>query len=137
ILRKGAQAGLISYGAERTSFAIRGGEAQQHQLFYHLAKIEDTCKLPLDRALELEGILTQQNASILLVTAQLTKPLLEKVSFLSKRKGTIVIFLMKKVKVSMSSHELFLKSMATARGIRVVLVHEGQFATAFSEVSRG
>jgi uncharacterized protein (DUF58 family) len=137
ILRKGAQVGLISYGAERTSFPIRGGEAQQHQIFYHLAKIEDTSKLPLDRALELEGFLTQQNASILLVTAQLTKPLLEKVSFLSKRKGTIVIFLMKEAKGSLSSNELSLKSMATARGIRVVLVHEGQFANAFSEVSRG
>jgi uncharacterized protein (DUF58 family) len=137
ILRKGAQVGLISYGADRTSFPIRGGEAQQHQLFYHLAKIEDTSKLPLDRALELEGFLTQQNASILLVTAQLTKPLLEKVSFLSKRKGTIVIFLMKEAKVSLSTNEVSLKSMATARGIRVVLVHEGQFANAFSEVSRG
>lgn len=137
ILRKGAQVGLISYGSERTSFAIRGGEAQQHQLFYHLAKIEATNKLPLDRALELEGFLTQQNASILLVTAQLTKPLLEKVSFLSGRKGTIAIFLMKEAKESLSPNELSLKSMANARGIRVVLVHEGQFANAFSEVNRG
>jgi uncharacterized protein (DUF58 family) len=137
ILRKGAQVGLISYGAERNSFAIRGGDAQQHQLFYHLAKIEDTSKVTLDRTLEIEGFLTQQNASILIVTAQLTKTLLEKVSFLSKRKGTIVIFLMKEAKESLSSNELSLRSMATSRGIRVVLVHEGQYANAFSEVNRG
>jgi uncharacterized protein (DUF58 family) len=137
ILRKGAQVGLTSYGAERNSFAIRGGDAQQHQLFYHLAKLEDNSQLTLDRALEIEGFLTQQNASILIVTAQLTKSLLEKVSFLSKRKGTIVIFLLKEASESLSPNELSLKSMATARGIRVVLVHEGHFANAFSEVNRG
>jgi uncharacterized protein (DUF58 family) len=137
ILRKGAQVGLISYGLERTSFAIRGGEAQQHQIFYHLAKIEDKSTIPLERALEVEGFLTQQNASILLVTAHLSKSLLEKASFLSKQKGTIVIFLIKEARESLSSNELSLKSMATARGIRVVMVHEGQFANAFSEVNRG
>ncbi|MFD2442551.1 DUF58 domain-containing protein [Bacillus sp. CGMCC 1.16607] len=136
ILRKGAQVGLISYDKERASFAIRGGESQQQQLFYHLAKIEDRSAISLDRVLEAEGLLTGQNASILLVTAQLTKNLLEKVSFLSLRKGTIVIFLMKETKESLSSNELSLKSMANARGIRVVMVHEGQFANAFSEVSR-
>lgn len=137
ILRKGAQVGFVSYSKERSSFPIRGGETQQHQLFYHLAKIEEGSTHSLDRVLESEGFLTQQNASILLVTAQLTKLLLEKASFLSSRKGTIVIFLLKEARESLTSNELSLKSLANARGIRVVMVHEGQFANAFSEVSRG
>ncbi|MHC0039296.1 DUF58 domain-containing protein [Pseudoneobacillus sp. C159] len=137
ILRKGAQVGLLTYGKERTSFAIRGGEAQQHQIFYHLAKLEDSSTITLDRALEFEGFLTQQNASLLLVTAELNKPLLEKVGFLAQRKGTIVIFLMKKAKESLSANELSLRSTASSRGIRIVMVHEGQFANAFAEVNRG
>jgi uncharacterized protein (DUF58 family) len=136
ILRKGAQVGLISYGTERTSFSIRGGEGQQHQLFYHLAKIEGKSTITLDRALELDGFLTQQNASVLVVTANLTKPLLEKASFLSTRKGTFVIFLVKEATESLSSEEISLKAEANARGVRVVLVHEGRFANAFSEVTR-
>jgi uncharacterized protein (DUF58 family) len=137
ILRKGAQVGLLTYGKERISFPIRGGEAQQHQLFYHLAKIDDTSTISLDRALEFEGFFTQQNASILLVTAELNKQLLEKISFLAQRKGTIVIFLLKKAKEPLSAHELSIRQVATARGIRVVMVHEGHFANAFAEVSRG
>lgn len=137
ILRKGAQVGLISYSSERFSFPIRGGDSQQQQLFYHLAKVEDTGAIGLERVLEAEGFLTQQNASILLVTSQLTKTLLEKASFLSQRKGTVVIFLMKNEKESLSSNELSLKSMANARGVRVAMVHEGHFANAFSEVNRG
>lgn len=137
ILRKGAQVGLLSYEAERYSYPIRGGETQQHHLFYHLAKVEGKGSTPLDRVLELEGFLTQQNVSILLVTAQLTKQLLEKASFLSRGKGSIMIFLVKEAKESLSSNELSLRSVANARGIRVVMVHDGQFANAFSEVSRG
>jgi uncharacterized protein (DUF58 family) len=137
ILRKGAQVGFISYGKERVSFPIRGGDGQQHQLFYHLAKVEDSGSITLDRVLEAEGFLTQQNASVLLVTAQLTKPLLEKAGFLSQRKGTVAIFLLKEARESLSSNELSLKALANARGVRVVMVHEGQFANAFSEVNRG
>jgi uncharacterized protein (DUF58 family) len=137
ILRKGAQVGLISYSSERFSFPIRGGDSQQQQLFYHLAKVEATGSVGLERVLETEGFLTQQNASILLVTSTLTKSLLEKASILSNRKGTVVIFLMKAEKESLSSNELSLKSMANARGVRVAMVHEGHFANAFSEVNRG
>jgi uncharacterized protein (DUF58 family) len=137
ILRKGAQVGLISYSSERFAFPIKGGDSQQQQLFYYLAKVEDKANIGLDRVLETEGFLTQHNASILLVTSQLTKPLLEKASFLSNRKGTVVIFLMKAEKESLSSNELSLKSMANARGVRVAMVHEGHFANAFSEVNRG
>lgn len=135
ILRKGAQVGLLSYEKERYSFPIRGGESQQHQLFYHLAKIEGRGSIKLDRVLETEGFLTQQTASILLVTAELTKSLLEKAGFLASRKGTLIIFLMKEARESLSSNERSLSTVANARGIRVVMVHEGQFANAFSEVS--
>lgn len=137
ILRKGAQVGLLSFSNERYTFPIRGGESQQHQLFYHLAKIEGRSSVTLDRVLESEGFLTQQNASILLITAQLTKSLIEKASFLASRKGTVMIFLIKEARESLSSNELSLRSVANARGIRVVMVHDGQFANAFSEVSRG
>ncbi|HYK72933.1 MAG TPA: DUF58 domain-containing protein, partial [Pseudoneobacillus sp.] len=71
----------------------------------------------------------------LLVTAELTKSLLEKAGFLASRKGTLIIFLMKEARESLSLNERSLSTVANARGIRVVMVHEGQFANAFSEVS--
>jgi hypothetical protein len=76
----------------------------------------------------------QQTVSFLLVTAQLTKPLLEKAGFLGQRKGKITLFLIKGEKESPTQDERSLIALANARNVRVVMVNEGQFASAFSEV---
>jgi diphthamide biosynthesis methyltransferase len=70
----------------------------------------------------------------MVVTAQISRELIEKASFLGQRKGSVTIFLIKGEKESPTHAELSLKAAASTRGIRVMLVHEGQFATAFSEV---
>jgi len=134
ILKKGAQTGLLTLSNERASFPIRGGEQQLQQLFYHLAKIEAKSLRSFDKVLETEGLFIQQTVSFMLVTAQLTKPLIEKASFLGKRKGSITIFLIKGQNESPSENERSLVAIANARGVRVVMVHEGDFKTAFSEV---
>ncbi|RSK57099.1 DUF58 domain-containing protein [Bacillus canaveralius] len=136
ILRKGAQVGLISSSDERAAFPIRGGEVQQQQLFYHLAKVRDASPVMLDRILETETFLTQQNVTIMLVTAQLTKQLIERAGYFAQRKSSVVLFLIKNEKESPSQNELTLKAAATARGIRVVMIHNGLFKEAFSEVNR-
>ncbi|WP_419954630.1 DUF58 domain-containing protein [Neobacillus niacini] len=135
VLKKGAQIGLLTISRERASFPIRGGETQLHQLFYHLAKIEAKSPSSFEKVLETEGMFTQQTVSFLLVSAQLSKPLLEKAGFLGQRKGKITLFLIKGEKESPTQEERSLIALANARNVRVIMVHEGQFASAFSEVN--
>ncbi|MBT2730757.1 DUF58 domain-containing protein [Bacillus sp. ISL-75] len=136
ILKKGAQTGLLTISNERASFPIRGGEQHLQQLFYHLAKIEAKCISPFEKVLDTDGLFIQQTVSFMLVTAQITKPLIEKASFLGQRKGgTITLFLIKGEKESPTENERSLIAMANARGVRIVMVHEGQHKAAFSEVN--
>ncbi|MFZ7947098.1 MULTISPECIES: DUF58 domain-containing protein [Bacillaceae] len=134
ILRKGAQTGLLTISSERASFPIRGGELHLRQLFYHLAKIEAKGLRSFEKVLETDGLFIQQTVSFMLVTAQLTKPVIEKASFLGKRKGSITVFLIKGQKESQTETERSLVTIANARGVRVVMVHEGDFKASFSEV---
>jgi uncharacterized protein (DUF58 family) len=136
VLKKGAQTGLLTFSRERASFPIRGGEQHLQQLYYHLAKIEAKSLRSFEKVLEKEALFIQQTVSFMLVTAQLSKPLIEKASFLGQRKGSITIFLIKGQKESPTDEERSLIAIANARGIRIVLVHEGNFASVFSEVTR-
>ena len=135
VLKKGAQTGLLTLSKERASFPIRGGEKQLQELFYHLAKIEAKSFVPIEKVLDTEGLFVQQTISFLLVTAQVTKPLIEKASLLGQRKGTVTIFLIKGERESATENERFLVGVAKTRGVRVVLVHEGSFVEAFSGVN--
>jgi uncharacterized protein (DUF58 family) len=135
VLKKGAQTGLLTISNDRASFPIRGGEQHLQQLFYHLAKIEAKSFSPLEKVLETDSLFIQQSVSFMLVTAQLNKKLIEKASFLGKRKGSITLFLIKGKKEAPSDEERSLIATAGARGVRVMMVHDGDFASAFSEVS--
>ncbi|WP_079504144.1 DUF58 domain-containing protein [Mesobacillus jeotgali] len=137
ILRKGAQVGLLTSSVERVAFPARGGESQQQQLLYHLAKIQDGSPVSFGRVLEAETFLAQQNNSLMLITAQLSKELIEKAAFYNQKNGAVSIFLIKNSQESPTKSEINLRSSAYARGIRLVMVHDGQFAEAFSEVNRG
>ncbi|MCM3694325.1 DUF58 domain-containing protein [Neobacillus niacini] len=135
VLKKGAQTGLLTISTERASFPIRGGEDQLHQLFYHLARIEAKSSSSFEKVVETEGMFVQQTVSFLLVTAQLTKPLIEKAGFLGQRKGKITLFLIKGEKEVPTESERSLIALANARNVRVLMVHEGEFASAFLEVN--
>jgi uncharacterized protein (DUF58 family) len=136
ILRKGAQVGLLTMSKERHFHPVRSGEDHQQGIFYHLARIKEDSPISFDRVLEGESFLGNQTVSFMLVTSQLTKPLIEKASFFSVKKGAVTIFLVKNQGDSLNPLEISLKSSANARGVRVVLVHEGHFSDVFSEVSR-
>lgn len=135
ILKKGAQTGLLTISNERASFPIRGGEQHLQQLFYHLAKIEAKCITRFEKVLDTDGLFIQQSVSFMLVTAQITKPLIEKASFLGQRKGSITVFLIKGQKESPSEDERSLISIANARGVRIIMVQEGEYKAAFAEVN--
>ncbi|WP_042357586.1 DUF58 domain-containing protein [Bacillus rubiinfantis] len=134
VLKKGAQAGLVTQGQEWSTFPIRGGEQHLQQLFYHLAKVKASQYGTFENVFEAEGFLRQQSVSLMLITPQLTKALLDKASFFKQRKGTVTIFLIKNQQELPTAEERSLRSMANARGIRIVMVHEGNFTAAFAEV---
>lgn len=134
VLKKGAQTGLLTISKERVSFPIRGGEQHLHQLFYHLAKIEAKSFSPIEKVLEIDGLFIQQTVSFMFITAQITKPLVEKASFLGIRKGSITVFLIKGEKEAPTDKERSLIALANLRGVRIVLINRGNFAVAFSEV---
>lgn len=136
ILRKGAQVGLITSSHDRIAFPIKGGDSQQQQLLYHLAKITDNSQAPFEKVIEAEVFLNHHHSNLLLVTAQLSKGLVERAGRYSQKGGLVTIFLIKKEEESTSKDELGLKSSAAAKGIRVVMIHDKQFKDAFSEVSR-
>lgn len=136
VLKKGAQTGLLTISNERASFPIRGGEQHLQQLFYHLAKIEAKCIMPFEKVLDTDGLFIQQTVSFMLVTAQISKPLIEKASFLGQRKGgSITLFLIKGEKESLAENERSLIALANARGVRIIMIQEGEFKAAFAEVN--
>lgn len=137
ILRKGAQVGLLTSSAERKAFPVRGGEVQQQQLLYHLAKITDESQVNFDKVLESESFLAQQNNTIMLITAQLTKELIEKAAFFNQRNGSVSLFILKNEHEKPTKAELNLRAAANARGIRLAVVHGGRFSEAFAEVNKG
>lgn len=136
ILLKGAHIGFLSSAAERVAFPVRGGESQQQQLFYHLAKVRDNSQATFDRVIEVEHGLLLQGNNVMLITAQLTKSLIEKAGRFTSKNGAVTIFLLKNEKEFLSQNEIALKTAANARGLRVVMVHDGHFSTVFSEVAR-
>ena len=73
----------------------------------------------------------------MLVTAHLSTFLIEAAYRLAARKSNITIFLIKTREEPETSSELDMKTMAQARGIRVILIREGQFSSDFAEVIKG
>lgn len=136
ILLKGAHIGFLSSSSERMAFPVKGGESQQQQLFYHLAKVRDNSPVTFDRVLEMEHTLLLQSNNVMLITAQLTRGLIEKAGRFTLKNGAVTIFLLKHEKESLSQNELTLKAAANARGVRIVMVHDGHFSSVFSEVVR-
>ncbi|NRD77666.1 DUF58 domain-containing protein [Bacillus sp. BRMEA1] len=134
VLKRGAQIGMLTVSNERVSFPIRGGEHQLQQLFLHLAKVEGNSVIPLEKVLETDRFFTQQSVSFMLVTAKLTKPLVEKAGILGSHKGSVTLFLIKSQMEMLTAQERALMAAANARGVRVLMVQEGNFAAVFSEV---
>lgn len=131
ILQKGAQVGFLSSASERFAVPTRGGEYQQQQLFYHLAKVKDNSPVLIEQVLEVESTLLQKSNNLLLITAQINRPLIERASLLASS----TIYLLKNEKESLSQEELSLKAVANARGLKIILVHDGHFPAVFSEVA--
>ena len=136
ILRRGAQVGFLAVSKERVSFPIRGGDVQLQQLFYSLAKIKDESSVPIEHVLESERFQSKDQVTVMLLTATLSKSLIEKASVMTKRKGSMLLFLIKKELESPNEYEQILMSLANRRGVKVIMIHERNFSFSLKEVSK-
>jgi uncharacterized protein (DUF58 family) len=136
IIKKGAQVGLVSIGREHQSFAIRGGEEHQGQLYYHLAKVQPDSQFALGKILQGEGLNYSQSAAVLFITASVSKKMIMSVNNYTKRNSSVVIFLIKSKGETYTSEEKSLKAYAASRGIWLRVCYEGEFSSAFAEVKR-
>lgn len=131
ILKKGALVGLLSQGKEREYYPMRGGQFQQRTLFYHLAIMEDDSEISLANVIENEGILLNQNVTIMIIVPYIHEAMIEKLGYLSLRNKNIVIFSVKNKESSVSEAERRNIAFAMSRGIYVKVIHEGKFEEAF------
>ena len=137
IIPRGVQVGMLDNRELRFDFPVQGGEAQLQKLFYYLAKITDDSQVLLDRIIELERSFFRKNMTIIMITAKLSKSLIEKASMNSPQNGSVIIFLLKLEKEGAKEAEIVLIAKAAARGVKVMLIHEHQFFNALREVYRG
>lgn len=133
ILKKGAQAGLLSVDTDRKIFPIRGGESHQQYLLYHLAKVRTTKEITLAEVLDNESSQLPPQATIMLITSQLTRELVDKAGWLASKRYNIMVFAITGQKEGLSSEERTLSAFAGKRGIRIIPVSEGRFKDAFGE----
>ncbi len=137
ILRRGGKVGLLASAKERVKIPIRGGEVHLQQLFFGLAIMKDDSPVPLDRVVQSERFPIHGNGSIILITAQLSKSLIENASLFAQQESSCLIFLLKGENEAAADRERILTAMAAARGVKVVMIHEHHFSNALLEVGRG
>jgi len=133
ILRKGAEVGLYSFGAKREYFPVQRGEFQQRTLFYHLAKVEDDAEVNLSTILDSEKLSLNQNRTTLLIINSADQHLIEKLTYLSRKKGQFYIFLMKGKGEKLTTVEHSFLELARKRGIPSKPIFDGEFVNAFSK----
>ena len=137
ILRKKAHFGFLFVGEQKVSLSIQASEMSEMNFFTYLAKCKDNSPVSLDVVLATENFILHHKKPLILVTAHLSTFLIEAVYRLTARKSNVTIFLIKTREEPETSSELEMKTMAQVRGIRVILIREGQFSSDFAEVFKG
>jgi len=136
VLKYGGQIGLFSAGNEKTFFPIRGGDQQQQQIFLHLAKVKADSSVPLANIIESETILFKQPAVMIVITSVLSKELIDHAGVHIRRRGTFIIYFIKRKNDETNQDEIMLKASAMQKGIIMIALYDDEFRTAFSEVKR-
>ena len=137
ILRKKVPVDFLFVGEHKVSLSIQASEISEMNFFTHLAKCQDNSPVSLDVVLGTESFILHHKKPLILVTAHLSTFLIEAAHQLIARKSHVTIFLIKTREERKTSSEVEMKTMAQVRGIRVILIREGQFSSDFAEVFKG
>ncbi|MBB6447656.1 DUF58 domain-containing protein [Bacillus benzoevorans] len=122
-LRRGARVGFMSISEKCVVLPPQGGESSHRQLFYHLAKMKDTCPLSFAQVLSTDRYLLQQKVPLLLVTAQISAELVKAARAFTVRKCPVTIFVIKSTTEHVTALEISMMEMARTRGISVQFVY--------------
>lgn len=136
IIRHGGQIGLYSVGKDHSIFPIRGGEEHQHQLFYHLAKVQPDSGVPVHAILSGDKVFYQQAASIMIVTSALSQPLVDSAHMFTRNTGAVVIFVIKETGDRITNEENALNEQALRNGTYVRFLYEEGFRSALLGVKQ-
>lgn len=136
ILVRDGQIGYLSVGEERVSIPFYGGEMAQKKLFYQLAIAKASSPVSLDKVIKMEKLLSQHQATIMIVTAVLSAELIEAVNRFAARKCPVTIYLVKEEGVSVTASEQSMKSVAHSKGIHIHFIHEEQLYAGLLGVNR-
>ncbi|MFC4324265.1 DUF58 domain-containing protein [Litchfieldia salsa] len=135
ILKKGAQLSLISIGEEQSIFPLRGGETQQQQIFYHLAKVKSDSSVPFSITIDSEMKKIYQGITFMFVTSRLTSDFVRALERLSFRRANLLVFVAKEKGAQLLQLEIGLIETLRRRSVVVKVVYEGHYTDVFLEVS--
>lgn len=136
ILRHGGQVGMFTAGYDRSLIPIRGGEYHQQQILRHLAKVKVNMDHPLSTIIEKQTQLYQWPAVLIVVTTVLDENFINGAALNMRRRGHLIVYLIKEEGYITTNDELSLKAMASNQGIYIKTLYTHEFRKAFLEVRR-
>ncbi|MGE8207142.1 DUF58 domain-containing protein [Heyndrickxia sp. NPDC080065] len=134
VIRHGGQIGFYSIGGDQSIFPIRGGDEYQQQLFHHLAKVKADSRVSMSTILDGEIAFYQQAASLIIITSNLSKSLIQTLRKHGRRTGTVIIFVVKITNEAFQNEEYHLSTEASRYGLFVHFLHEEDFRSALTGV---
>lgn len=131
VLNKGAEVGLYSFGETREYFPTSRGDFQLRTLFYHLAKVEDNATQPLHKVIEQERLFVNPTTTTMFIVNRLDKMTLEKICSINKKKGNVLLFIIKGHNEKITPTDVDAMDFARKRGVIGKVLYEGEFSAAF------
>lgn len=131
--KHGAQVGLVSIGSDRTVFPLRSSETHLHQIFYHLAKVQNDSFAGFAQVIEGEKPKFNQKMLSIFVTGSLsadTSKIYEALDL-----GNAMVFVVKEKSSHLTPQETNVMERLRSRGVFTKFVYEGHYADVFYEVS--
>jgi uncharacterized protein (DUF58 family) len=135
VLKYGSQIGLVSVGEDRSVFALRSGEEQFTQIYYHLAKVQPNSKLSFAKVLGMEIGKFQPTVTFLFITGKLGKDTVESLEKISHRHIHLQVIITKDEGMKLTRDEHAYTELLKRRNIQVKVIYAGHTSETISEVS--
>ncbi|QBP40092.1 DUF58 domain-containing protein [Paenisporosarcina antarctica] len=135
VVRNQASAAFLSLGATRFYFPTVKSEDQLQRTMFHLAKVEDDLKKPIEQMLPRDPAMSSAT-SVLLITGDLTAGLIEAIPKSAKNLRQCTVFVVIKKGEKLSKQAGVMHKLARSRGMIIHVLSPDHFANAFTEVGR-
>src|SRR5690606_19933832 len=102
----------------------------------HITNVKPDIDLQIANILESETVIFRQPAVLLVITSKLDQEFIKSAGLFLRRRGTIIVYYIRKRGEQMNEKELQMKSAALYKGLIIKTLYEDEFRTAFTEVER-